>query len=134
MEPISVLSIVATAVSVAKFLVSERLAVTVTNIRAYFRDTPPPPPLTEPQAVGLINLLVIDPGLLDILDKQTRDAIASYGNCLKAATSTGQRFACDRRAQQDVCETLDRIRQRNAGEIPTNYLKQQWQSFNCFGA
>jgi hypothetical protein len=131
MEPLSVLQVIATAVSVAKFLVSKELAVTVKNIRAYFGPKPPPPQFADQQAVNFINLLVIDRELLDILDKQTRDAIIEYGSCLKRAKSAGHRFACDRRAQQDVCETLDRIRQRNAGNLPTDYLDKQWKSFDC---
>lgn len=128
-----VLQSIATTVAVAKFLISKDLATTVENIRAYFskRDEPMPKELTTPGGVALVQLLVIDPDLLDELDKQTRDGVSAYIKCLQRAQRRQEKDRCDRLAEKDVCDTLNRIRDRNDGELPTDYLEDQWKSFGC---
>lgn len=129
----SVLDYINTFVTVATFLISEQLPVTIESIRKFFepRGIAPPPDVTSPQALKFINLLVIDQDLLDDLTDETREGVKRYANCLKMASTTQERAACDRRAEKDVCDTLNRIKDRNEGDLPTDYLDKQWRSFGC---
>ena len=79
----------------------------------------------------LINLLVIDEGLLKTLTDQVRKAIAAYDRCLKRGKTRQDRNACDVRAERDVCEALNRIMDRNEDKIPGDFLNGQWKSFRC---
>lgn len=129
----SILAYIDTAVAVATFLVSERLPATIENIRFYFshsrRDGPPSFNPTEAQ--NLIELLVIDPGLLNDLSERVGDAIESYRVCLREASRPQESAACDRRAEIAVCDALNRVRDRNNDVLPTDYLRDQWRSFGC---
>lgn len=129
----SVLAYIDTAVAVATFLVSERLPATVESIRSFFRreEREPPPGFSPDEAQGLVALLVIDPGLLGDLTGKVRGAIDSYRNCLRNALRTQENDACDRRAERDVCDALNRIRNRNKGDLPTDFLINQWDSYGC---
>ena len=129
----SVLVYIDTAVAVATFLVSERLPATVESIRAFFRQERREPPLgfSPDEAQGLVALLVIDPGLLADLSETGRGAIDSYRGCLRKASRTQESDACDRRAERDICDALNRVRNRNKGNLPTDFLKNQWDSYGC---
>ncbi|HEX8412247.1 MAG TPA: hypothetical protein VF883_25590 [Thermoanaerobaculia bacterium] len=129
----SVLDYINTFVTIATFLISERLPVTIENIRAFFepRGITPPADITTPDALRFVELLVIDEALLEQLTEQTEEGVKSYTKCLKAAATPQQRAACDRRAEKDVCDTLNRIRDRNEDKLPTDYLDKQWRSFGC---
>lgn len=132
-EPISVLTYISTAVAVARFLTSEELATTIENIREYFArlGDRTPPDLDTPDALGLIELLVIDSELLDDLSRQIDRGVGAYRKCLSKASTVHERAACDRRAEKDVCDTLNRVMDRNDDELPSNYLRDQWTSFQC---
>lgn len=133
-EPVTVLQYVAAAVGVAKFLVSERLEATVSNIRAYFsqRNQEVPEDLDSTEGAALVALLVIDADLLSDLTRATHEGIYRYRECLKNADDdVRQRDACDRRGERDVCDTLNRIRDRNKDDLPTDFLREQWNSFRC---
>lgn len=132
-DPASALQFISAAVSVAKFLVSERLAVTVSTIRDYFsgQRRPVPQALDTADGVALVSLLVIDPELLEDLTEQAEEGIEKYRACLRSASSPQERAACDRRAERDVCDTLNRIRDRNNDKLPGAFLDGQWQSFRC---
>jgi hypothetical protein len=121
------------AVSVAQFLVSERLAVTIDNIRSHFRQRGEavPDDLESAEGAKLVEVLVIHPDLLDDLQKDTQSAIGSYRKCLERAQKPQEKAACDRRAERHVCDTLNRIRDRNNDELPTDFLQAQWASFDC---
>src|ERR1700733_11317518 len=110
----SALAYIDTAVSVATFLLSERLPATVQNIRAFFtrQKVEPPAGFSPDEAAGLVGLLVIDEGLLKDLTHRVRDAIEGYRACLRKAVRTQESDACDRRAERDICDTLNRIRNR----------------------
>ncbi len=129
----SVLAYIDTAVGVATFLVSERLPATVENIRAFFRRErlEPPTGFSPEEAQGLVALLVIDPDLLDDLTDKVRGAIDSYRSCLRKASRPQENDACDRRAERDVCDTLNRIKNRNKDNLPTDFLNNQWESYGC---
>ena len=129
----SILAYIDTAVGVATFLMSERLPATVENIKAFFKreKREPPPGFSPDEAQGLVALLVIDPDLLKDLTERVRKAIEVYRKCLKKATRTQENDACDRRAERDVCDTLNRIKNRNKGNLPTDMLQNQWDSFGC---
>ena len=127
------LDYIKTATAVATFLVSGRLEATVTNIRDYFRSRPSPLAATfeQPKEVAFVAKLVINPDLLDDLTQDVQGSITDYRDCLNASTRPQERDACDRRAERRVCETLNRIRDRNDDELPTDYLNDQWTSYRC---
>jgi hypothetical protein len=129
----SALAYIDTAVRVATFLFSERLPATVQNIRAFFtrQKAEPPPGFSPDEAAGLIALLVIDKDLLDDLTGIIRDAIERYRTCLRRAARPQESDACDRRAERDICDSLNRIRNRNKDNLPTDFLKSQWDSYGC---
>ena len=130
---VTVLSYIDIAIKVATFLVSERLPATVNNIMAYFsrNKTTPPAVFQAEEARGLVALLVIDPGLLDHLTGTVSAASQAYMTCLRDASTVQEKAACDRRAERDICDTLNRIRDRNADDLPTGYLRNQWTSYGC---
>ena len=125
----SVLAYIDTAVGVATFLMSERLPATVESIRAFSRRErrEPPAGFSPDEAQGLVALLVIDPGLLDDLTDRIRGAIDAYRSCLRKAERPQENDACDRRAERDVCDALNRIKNRNMGNLPTDFLNNQWE-------
>lgn len=129
----SILAYIDTAIGIATFLMSDRLPVTVNNIRNFFRvqRREPPEDFDIEDSAPLVALLVIDPGLLEVLEDKVKNAIATYKNCIKAASRPQEDAACDRKAERDVCDSLNRIMDKNDGELPTQFLKNQWRSFGC---
>ncbi|TAL82580.1 MAG: hypothetical protein EPN74_16900 [Rhodanobacter sp.] len=129
----SILAYIDTAVGVATFLMSERLPATVENIRSFFKreKRDPPPNFSPDEAQGLVALLIIDPDLLKDLSERVRKAIEAYRYCLRKAVRPQENDACDRRAERDICDTLNRIKSRNKGNLPTDILNNQWHSFGC---
>lgn len=129
----SALAYIDTAVAVATFLMSERLPATIENIRAFFRRTAreQPSAFTPEEGQGLVSLLIIDPELLRDLSDIVKRAIEKYRACLRAAARPQESDACDRRAERDICDALNRIRNRNNGDLPTDFLQNQWASYGC---
>lgn len=127
------LQYVTAAVAVAKFLVSQNLKATVSDIRKYFeaRGELPPEGLADPDAVEFVALLTINRDLLSDLEAAANEGVTRYRDCLKKASKRQERDACDRRAERDICETLNRIKERNQGHLPTKHLRDQWSSFGC---
>ncbi len=129
----SVLNYIDTAFGVATFLISERLPATIENIRAFFvgRRQEVPAGFRLEDVQQLIALLIIDPDLLSDLMDSVRRAADEYRTCLRNVQRPQERAACDRRAERDICDTLNRVRDRNGGDIPTDYLNDQWNSYGC---
>jgi len=129
----SILAYIDTAIGIATFLISDRVPVTVTNIRNFFRvqKREPPQELDIDDVTPLIALLVIDPELLGVLNDKVKKAIGAYKDCIRVASRPQEDAACDRKAERDVCDSLNRIMDRNDGELPTRYLQNQWKSFGC---
>lgn len=129
----SALAYIDTAVAVATFLFSERVPATLENIRSFFRRTnrEPPPEFRPEEALQLVALLVIDPELLRDLGDIIKRAIDAYRVCLRAASRPQESDACDRRAERDICDALNRVRNRNNGVLPTEFLEDQWASYGC---
>ena len=132
-NPASVLEYVNTAIAVASFLTSERLPATIESIKSYFsrrRETEPSEGFSK-EAKDLIALLIIDPDLLKILEQKIRAALTGYRKCLISASTPQESDACDRTAERAICDTLNRIKNRNNGSLPGDFLSNQWNSFGC---
>lgn len=131
MNPLT-LEYIKTGVEVATFLLSERIPATVESVRRYFRRHPNPlaSQFEREQEVRLLKNLVIDPGLLGDLREDVEKAIKTYRECLRKASRPPERDACDRRAERNVCEFLNRIRDRNNEELP-DFLQNEWVSYRC---
>jgi hypothetical protein len=127
----SILGYIDTAINVANFLISERLPVTVENIRAYFRGKSRPENFDPQEAASFVQLLVIDEDLLNDLTDKVKNGVNEYRDCLKKAVRPQESAACDRKAEITVCDTLNRVMDRNKDELPSDYLDNQWQSFSC---
>jgi hypothetical protein len=129
----NVLDYINTSIAIATFLISERLPATIETIRSYFvrKEERAPEGFLPEEAQSFISLLVIDKELLDDLTEKVKNSIDDYRDCLRKATRRQERDACDSRVEKDVCDNLNRIRGRNKGDLPTDYLNNQWDSFGC---
>ena len=87
--------------------------------------------LTSDEGVKFINLLVMDPDLLDSLEADVKDSETEYNKCLRNGKSPQERDACDKRAERRICETLNRIKDRNDDDLVTDYLRNRWKSYRC---
>lgn len=127
------LDYIRTATTVATFLISQQLAATASNIRNYFRGHSEPlaPLFEQPEEVAFVGKLVIDRELLRGLTADVSESVKAYMDCLHHSRTPQERDGCDRRAERRVCETLNRIRARNQGQLPTDYLRHQWESYGC---
>jgi len=88
--------------------------------------------IVSPAGIDLIKLLIIDEDLLKFLAGNARRAQVEYRKCIKAATNSQGRDACDRQVERRVCEALNRIMDRNGGSLPDlEDLANMWQSYGC---
>ena len=87
--------------------------------------------LTSEQGMQLVGTLVIDESLLHDLMVQIDEAQARYRRALRAAETPEARRAADLRAEQEICEHLNRIRARNGGTLPLDALRAVWLSYGC---
>jgi hypothetical protein len=69
--------------------------------------------------------------LLEELKNQVSEAIDEEIKCLRAASTPQAKDRCDRRAEKNVCDALNRIKDRNNNELPTDELKNQWEAYGC---
>jgi hypothetical protein len=122
-----------TAATVAGFLISQDLKVTIENVRDFFRRNPSnlSTQFERPQELAFLQRLVIDPELLEELTGEVPGAIGAEIKCLKAARTHQAKDACGRRAEKSVCDALNRIQDRNHDDLPTEYLKDRWNSYRC---
>ncbi|AGC77940.1 hypothetical protein LX97_03386 [Nonlabens dokdonensis] len=129
-----VLKYIETGIKVADFLISERLSSTVENIRSFFdkKEIDKPSNFDLNEAKDFIDsLMQIDMRILDTIRKDINEAIKKYTECLKDAINRQEKNACDIRAERAVCDSLNRIMDRNGDNLPSKYLKNQWKSFKC---
>lgn len=87
--------------------------------------------LTSASGARLLDVLVIDEGLLHDLMEEVDRAQAAYRRALRAATTPEARRQADRQAEQAICEHLQRIRLRNGGVLPLAELEDVWRSYAC---
>jgi hypothetical protein len=129
----TILGYIDTAVKVATFLISERLPATVNNIKSFFtkKNEKQPTNFNPEDAKDFVALLVIDPELLGDLTKKVKKGLIDYRECLKKAVRRQESAACDSRAEQSVCDQLNRIMDKNEDVLPSEYLRNQWASFRC---
>ena len=130
----AVLQYIDTGIKVAEFLISERLPLTINNIRSFFNRTEDEKPLYfDPNEVKdfVGSLMKIDSRILEVIGDNINDAIDNYAICLKSANGRQEKNACDIRAERAVCDSLNRIMDKNNDELPSEYLKSQWDSFRC---
>ncbi|MDH7447141.1 hypothetical protein [Aquimarina sp. 2201CG14-23] len=129
-----VLKYIDTGIKVAEFLISERLSLTVENIRSYFdrKEVEKPSNFDPKEAKEFVgSLMKIDQRILDVISDNINDAIENYVLCLKDANGRQEKNACDIRAERAVCDSLNRIMDRNDDDLPSEYLKNQWKAFKC---
>lgn len=133
MDALSLFGFVSSSCSIASFLISSDLRSTIENVRKFLSEVPAKyhRELTTPEGVDWIGLLVIDPDLLDDLVERVRTSEKEYRECIRSSSSAQERDSCDRRAQRNVCETLNRIRDRNQDVLPTDFLRKRWESYRC---
>jgi hypothetical protein len=77
---------------------------------------------------------IIDPDLLKVLSEQMEKARKEYMNRLKRAESAQERDAADAYAQRNICDLLNRIRNRNEGKLCGAYFEKLWKSYKCQAA
>lgn len=120
------------AVAVTAFLISKDLKTTVSNIRNYFKEFPNNfEKLFESEQEVAFLQFIIDKGLLDDLTDKVKDAINEEKDCITKAESGQEYDACERKAEKKVCNPLNYIRDRNEGDLPTDYLIEKWKSYGC---
>jgi hypothetical protein len=133
MDPITFFGFVVSACNIASFLISSGLRATATNVQEFFAEVPTKfhDDLVSDDGLELINLLVIDQDLLDDLIDDLRNSETEYRKCLRKGKTPQQRDACDRRAERRICETLNRIQDKNKDQLPTDCLRGRWTSYQC---
>ncbi len=134
MDPISLFNFLGSVASIASLLISlGRKEITLETIEEFREQIPQKywKDLTSEEGLGLIALLVIDSDLLDDLTQDVQSAQGEYRRCLKRAQTSTARDACDRRAERRICETLNRIKDRNNDKLPTDFLRNTWTSYRC---
>lgn len=134
MDPILLFNFLGSAASIASLLISlGRKEVTLETIREFREQIPEKywQDLTSEEGLRLITLLVIDPDLLDDLTRDVQSAQSEYRRCLKIAQTSTARDGCDRRVERRICETLNRIMDRNEDKLPTDFLENTWTSYRC---
>lgn len=129
----TILSYIDTAISIATFFMSEKIPVTIDNIRSYFgrRDQEIPAYFDIEDANNLIQNLIIHPEILEVLQFKVKDALTIYKQCLLKAKKQQENHACDVRAEREVCDILNRILDRNNNKLPSKILQNHWVSFGC---
>lgn len=133
MDAGSVFTFLASASTIASLLISADLKVTVRNVREFLSRVPREfrEDLSSEEGIELINLMVIDPDLLGDLTGEVQKSERDYRRCLRKGKTPQERDRCDRRAERAICEALNRIRDRNDNDIPTEFLKKRWESYRC---
>ena len=134
MDPILLINLLGSAASIASLLISVNREVVTPETIEEFREQIPQKywkDLTSKEGLGLIALLVVDPDLLDDLTQDVQSAESEYRRCLKRAKTPTARDACDRRGERRICETLNRIMDRNDDKLPTDFLRDTWTSYKC---
>lgn len=140
MDPLTAIALISAACSIASYLKAYNRDVTLPNILEFLPrvDTGGQAALSSSQAeltsesgLQLIHFLVINPDLLEELTQHTKNSEKDYINCLRRAKRSQERDRCDRIAERSICETLNRIMDRNDGRLPTEFLIRLWASYNC---
>jgi len=134
MDPITLFTFLGSATSIASFLISlGRKEVTQETIGVYREHIPEEywKDLSSREGLDLINLLIIDSDLLEDLTGDVQSHKREYRRCLRKAQIPTERDACDRQVERGICETLNRIMDRNGGKLPTNFLEDTWISYAC---
>lgn len=128
-----VLEYINTATAVAAFLISADLTATLQNVREYFRSHPSAlsAQFEQPDEIAFVRALVIDRELLEALSDDVTGAIMAERDCLKRSSTPQEKDACGRRAEKRVCDSLNRIRDRNEDSLPTDFLNRRWRSYRC---
>lgn len=122
-----------TAVTLASFLVSQDLQATAENVRSFFRRNPSDlaNKFEQTHELAFVAKLVIDPELLEELSGSVADAIGEEVDCYSKATTPQKKDACARKAEKSVCDSLNRIKDRNNDDLPTSDLYNAWESYRC---
>ena len=133
MDPLTFFGFISSACSIASFLISSDLKATTQTVRGFLSKIPENyrDDISSEEGLKLVNLLIIDPELLDDLTDDVHNYEKDYRRCLRRGKSPQERDRCDRRAERGICETLNRIMDKNEEEIPTEYLRTRWSSHRC---
>lgn len=79
------------------------------------------------------GFLVIDPSLLKVCAKMLITSAKAHADELTKYSGydeTAHRMRADMKAQNIICETLNRIRRHNAEKLPAG-LESYWASYRC---
>jgi len=135
MDPITFFGLIGSVCSIASYLSSINQEASSNNINDYISDIPEKyrEDIISDEGIAFINLLIIDNELLNDLIKDVQVSENAYRDCLRIAR--GQRSqvrdGCDRKAERLICETLNRVMDRNDSVLPTEFLKARWISYQC---
>ena len=141
MDPLQAINLLGSACSIASFWSRRRVwEPTIAQITEALKHVKSQPISREADQIlrsrrgtALVSsLLTVSPNLLAVLLALLRRAQETYEDCLRQARTESQRHACDRAAEQLICDILNRIRRRNGGRLPRDKtLQNHWKSFGC---
>ena len=86
--------------------------------------------LEDPENQRIVEALIIDKGLLDTIEKKIEQVAEDYQRRLNARTPQ-EREAADWVADRQICEWLNRVRDKNGGDLPTEKLRNFWAAHSC---
>jgi len=129
----SVLEYIDTAISLATFLMSDRLAATEENMETYFQleESERPPEISLAEVQPFVAQLVIEPDLLYDITTIVHKAKDANKLCLGKVSLESEGEICDLQVARSICDVLNHIRNRNEGKLPTDILENQWELFSC---
>ena len=135
MTPIDVIGLLGSVASMASLIRESEWKGNIAGGLSYFRNSI----TTEHQKVfeteggrKLLDILIINEGLFGDLVEEVKNAQDEYRKRLKNSSNANQRDAADRYVEKEVCEHLNRIRDRNKGVLPdVKDLQDAWESYKC---
>lgn len=129
----SVLEYIDTAIGLATFLMSDRLAATEENMETYFQleKSERPPEFGLAEAQPFVALLVIEPDLLFDITTIIHKAKDANKLCMEKAALESESENCDSEVANSICDVLNHIKNRNEGSLPTGILSNLWKLFSC---
>ncbi|WP_371392228.1 hypothetical protein AB6B38_07500 [Glycocaulis abyssi] len=137
LEPVSALSIIASAISIAasiKQIMSDSRVDFTQALRIFGKKATPKQNALLQDAKfrdSISGLLVISPKLLKQLEEEAKACEDSYIKDRRKSKTNLDKEKAELRATQCICNTLRAIMRHNDGNLPSDEFAGYWKSYNC---
>jgi len=82
-------------------------------------------------AEEIVGILIIDEELLNDIEGRIQRCIEKYRAAIDGERKRGELDVADKSAERCVCDALNRIKRRNAGNLPPGDFERWWISYRC---